>query len=89
MKTLEVMENTYVGLVYNAFASLFGWAMIGKGLDSIPGKDLIQVIVTPAAESGIDVTSKILVIISTVLTCVATSITIGQFLYKMFKKKDK
>ena len=86
MKSLEVMENTYIGLVYNAFASIFGWAMIGKGLDSIPGRDLLQVIVTPATESGIDVTSKILVIISTVLTCIATSITIGQFFYKMLKK---
>lgn len=86
MRNTDIMDNTYVGIAYNFFASIFGWVMIDKGMDSIPDS-LIKVIVQPAAETGIDVTNKLLITVSTILTIIATGITIGQFIYKFFKNK--
>jgi len=91
MIKLEVMDNTYIGIVYNTFASIFGWALLSENIqnikDSIPSLDYLKIIVTPAAENGIDATTKILVLVLTFLSIVTSLITIGQFLYKIIKKK--
>lgn len=91
MKNEDIMDNTHLGLVYNLLASFFGWIMLSETVqnikDSLPSVDYLKIVVSPAADSGIDVTSKILVLVLTILSIITSSITIGQFIYKIYKKK--
>ena len=86
------MDNTNFGIFINTVFSFFGWASLSQNVenirDSIPSLDYLKIIVTPAAESGIDATSKISVLVLTLLSIITSSITIGQFVYKVFKKKS-
>ena len=86
------MENTNFRIFINTVFSFFGWASLSQNVenirDSIPSLDYLKIIVTPAAESGIDATSKISVLVLTLLSIITSSITIGQFVYKVFKKKS-
>jgi len=88
---LDIMENSSFGIVMNTIFSFFGWASLSQNVesirDSIPSIDYLKIIVSPAAESGIDVTSKVLILVLTGLSIVTSCITIGQFLYKIIKKK--
>jgi len=88
----SIMDNSLFGIIFNSVGSLFGWVVIGKSVesitDSIPSLDYIKIIVTPAAESGIDITSKVAVLALTVMSLVTSSITIGQFIYKIYNKKN-
>ena len=85
------MDNTNFGIFINTVFSFFGWASLSQNVenirDSIPSLDYLKIIVTPA-ESGIDATSKISVLVLTLLSIITSSITIGQFVYKVFKKKS-
>lgn len=93
MENEDVMDNSHLGLAYNFLSSFFGWAMLTETVDCIkdtlPSIDFLKIIVTPAADSGIDVTSKILVLVLTFLSIVTSSITIGQFFHKFFRNKSK
>ena len=87
------MDNTNFGIFINTIFSFFGWASLGQNLESIndttPSLDFLKIIVTSAAESGIDATSKISVLVLTFLSIITSSITIGQFAYKLLSKKKK
>ncbi len=91
MRNEGVMDNTNLGIFINTVFSFFGWGCLNQNVetikDSIPSLDYLKIIVTPAAESGIDVTSKISVLVLTFLSIITSSITIGQFIYKFYKKK--
>lgn len=91
MKNEDIMDNTHLGLAYNLLASFFGWIMLSETVqnikDSLPSIDFLKIVVSPAADSGIDVTSKILVLVLTILSIITSSITIGQFIYKIYRKK--
>jgi len=95
MKNLDlkfsVMDNSLFGIVMNTVFSFFGWTLLNVNVetikDSIPSLDYLKIIVAPAAESGIDVTSKVLILVLTGLSIITSCITIGQFLYKILKKK--
>jgi len=93
MRNEDVMDNSQLGLAYNFLASFFGWTMLTETVqnikDSLPYIDYLKIIVTPAADSGIDVTSKILVLFLTVLSIITSCITIGQFIYKIKNKRKK
>tara|TARA_R100001198_G_C5233723_1_gene212261 strand:+ start:648 stop:938 length:291 start_codon:yes stop_codon:yes gene_type:complete len=88
-----VMDNTNFGIFINTIFSFFGWASLSQNLEciseSMPSLDFLKIIVTSAAESGIDVTSKISVLVLTFLSIITSSITIGQFVYKVLSKKKK
>ena len=89
----SVMDNSILGIIFNSIGSLFGWVVVGSSVksitDSIPNLDYIKIIVTPAAESGVDITSKAAVLVLTILSIITSSITIGQFLHKFYKKNKK
>ena len=91
MRNKHVMDNTNFGIFINTIFSFFGWASLSQNVenirDSIPSLDYFKIIVTSAAESGIDATSKISVLVLTFLSIITSSITIGQFIYKFFRKK--
>lgn len=91
MRNLDVMDNSYFGIFFNTIFSFLGWASLDQNVetikDTIPSIDYLKIIVTPAAESGIDVTSKVSVLILTVLSIITSMITIGQFAYKIYNKK--
>jgi|TARA_B110000444_G_scaffold256618_1_gene293328 hypothetical protein len=93
MRNEDVMDNSQLGLAYNFLSSFFGWAMLTETVecikDTLPYMDYLKIIVTPAADSGIDVTSKILVLVLTVLSIITSCITIGQFIYKIKNKRKK
>jgi len=92
MRNENIMENTNLGIFINTVFSFFGWGCLSQNVetikDSIPSLDYLKIIVTPAAESGIDATSKISVLVLTFLSIITSSITIGQFVYKIFKQKS-
>ena len=87
----SIMDNSIFGIIFNSVGSLFGWVVIGKSVesitDSIPSLDYIKIIVTPAAESGIDITSKVAVLALTITSLITSLITIVQFIYKINNKK--
>tara|TARA_R110001606_G_scaffold84441_6_gene192116 strand:+ start:840 stop:1136 length:297 start_codon:yes stop_codon:yes gene_type:complete len=87
----SIMDNSIFGIIFNSIGSLFGWMVIGKSVESItdtvPNLDYIKIIVTTAAESGVDITSKVAVLALTIMSLVTSSITIGQFIYKVYSNK--
>jgi|TARA_R110000787_G_scaffold106342_1_gene214008 hypothetical protein len=89
----SIMDNSIFGIIFNSIGSLFGWMVIGKSVESItdtvPNLDYIKIIVTTAAESGVDITSKVAVLALTIMSLVTSSITIGQFIYKVYSNKKK
>ena len=93
MRNWHIMDNTNFGIFINTIFSFFGWASLSQNVenirDSIPSLDYFKIIVTSAAESGIDATSKISVLVLTFLSIITSSITIGQFIYKVLNKKKK
>ncbi len=93
MRNLDVMDNSYFGIFLNTVFSLLGWTSLNENVetitDTIPSLDYLKIIVSSAAETGIDVTSKILILVLTTLSIITSCITIGQFLYKVSKNKNK
>ena len=93
MRNLDVMDNSYFGIFLNTVFSLLGWTSLNENVetitDTIPSLDYLKIIVSSAAETGIDVTSKILILVLTTLSIITSCITIGQFLYKVLKKKNQ
>ena len=91
MRNLDVMDNSYFGIFLNTVFSFLGWTSLNQNVetikDTIPSLDYLKIIVTPAAESGIDATSKVLVLVLTGLSIITSMITIGQFAYKIYNKK--
>ncbi len=87
----SIMDNSIFGIIFNSIGSLFGWIVIGESVDSIkdsvPNLDYIKIIVTNASESGIDITSKVAVLSLTIMSLITSSITIGQFIYKVYSNK--
>ena len=87
----SIMDNSIFGIIFNSIGSLFGWIVIGESVDSIkdsiPNLDYIKIIVTTAAESGVDITSKVAVLALTIMSLITSAITIGQFFYKIYSNK--
>ncbi|MDB4301946.1 hypothetical protein N9924_00115 [bacterium] len=83
------MDNI-TDILTDLFLTLISGSAIMIGLDSIPvpaNETLIKVILSPSAESGLDVTNKITLLLSTLIACVSGSITIYKARSSFFKKQ--
>ena len=58
MRNLDVMDNSYFGIFLNTVFSLLGWTSLNENVetitDTIPSLDYLKIIVSSAAETGID-----------------------------------
>lgn len=81
------MDN-FTDILTDLFFTLIAGSSIVLGLDSIPVADnetLIKVILAPSAESGLDVTNKFMLLLSTLIACMSGGITI----YKAIRSLSK
>ena len=79
------MEN-FTDILTDLFLTLVSGSAVLIGLDSIPGdQTLITVVLSPAAETGLDVTNKFMLLFSTVIASVSGGITV----YKAIKAMTK
>jgi len=84
MKVIK-MENL-TDILTDLVLTLISGSFVLLGLDSIPGdQTLVKVVLSPAAETGLDLTNKFMLLISTVIASLSGGITIYKATKSLFK----
>jgi hypothetical protein len=77
------MNSNIIDLLYDYFFAVISITGAMIGIDSIPeNQTIIQVITSPSAESGVDVTQKVMTILSLLISSISGLIPI----IKTFKR---
>lgn len=88
MKQAVKMDNGFLDFISDLGFTLISGVFLMLGLDSIPGgQPIIKVIMSPTAESGLDVTNKLMLLLSTIIACLSGGITIYKAIKGLYKKQ--
>ena len=83
MNIQRKMNSNIIDLLYDYFFAVISITGAMIGIDSIPeNQTIIQVITSPSAESGVDVTQKVMTILSLLISSISGLIPI----IKTFKR---